>query len=58
VILELSKIRPEVMETMKNLLSAWIQNQSKRKSCAVLPTIKERLKVFVILSRMIVLLRK
>jgi hypothetical protein len=30
------------METMAKLLSTWIQNQTKRKSCADLRTIKEK----------------
>jgi hypothetical protein len=37
-----SRTRPETMEKMEKLLSTWIQNQTKRKSCADLRTIKEK----------------
>jgi hypothetical protein len=46
----MSKTRAEIMETMEKLLSTWIQNEIKRKSCEDLTTIKKRLQIFMILS--------
>jgi hypothetical protein len=38
----LLKTRAEIMETVEKLLSSWIQNEPKRKLCANLATIRER----------------